>query len=111
MTEIKMLYLQFYIILRAFVDSADAVLYCIELFSLMYVLLLYERALALFESHSITFIVFHFLFHYFSRFVDATFVIIEYDLCYVNHSPLYPENIIQPTVAVSNTVISKSFLF
>ena len=53
-----MLYLQFYILLRAHVDSADAVLYCVELFSLMLVLLLYERAPALFESHFITFIFF-----------------------------------------------------
>ena len=29
---------------------------------------------------------------------------------YVNHSPLYPYNIIQSTLDVSNTVISKSFL-
>ena len=56
----KMLYLQFYILLRALVDSADAVLNCVELFSLMLVLLLYERAPALFESHSITFIVLSF---------------------------------------------------
>ena len=55
-----MLYLQFYILLRAHVDSADAVLYCVELFSLMLVLLLYERAPALFESHCITFIVLSF---------------------------------------------------
>ena len=60
MTVIKMLYLQFYILLRAHVDSADAVLYCVELFSLMLVLLLYERAPALFESHFITFIVLSF---------------------------------------------------
>ena len=56
MTVIKMLYLQFYILLRAHVDSADAVLYCLESFSLMLVFLLYERAPALFESHFITFI-------------------------------------------------------
>ena len=62
MTVIKMLYLQFYILLRAHVDSADAVLYCVELFSLMLVLLLYERAPALFESHCITFIVLAFFF-------------------------------------------------
>ena len=55
-----MLYLQFYILLRAHVDSADAVLYCVELFSLMLVLLLYERAPALIESHFITFIVLSF---------------------------------------------------
>ena len=70
MTEIKMLYLKFYILFRAHVgsifhffqffilNSADAVLYCVELFSLMLVLLLYERAL--FESHFITFIVLSF---------------------------------------------------
>ena len=58
MTVIKILHLQFYILLRAHVDSADAVLYCVELFSLMLVLLLYERAPALFESHFITFITF-----------------------------------------------------
>ena len=57
MTVIKMLYLQFYILLRAHIDSADAMLYCVELFLLMLVLLLYERAPALFESHFITFIV------------------------------------------------------
>ena len=60
MTVIKTLYLQFYIVLRAHVDSADAVLYCVELFSLMLVLLVYERAPALFESHFITFIVLSF---------------------------------------------------
>ena len=55
-----MLYLQFYILFRAHVDSANAMLYCVELFSLMLVLLLYERAPALFESHFITFIVLSF---------------------------------------------------
>ena len=73
MTVIKMLYLQFYILLRAHVDSADAVLYCVELFSLMLVLLLYERAPALFESHFITFIVLPFFsfisFHFSSMFL------------------------------------------
>ena len=66
-----MLYLQFYILLRAHVDSADAVLYCFELFSLMLVLLLYERAPALFESHFITFIVFFSFisFHFSSMFL------------------------------------------
>ena len=67
-----MLYLQFYILLRAHVDSADAVLYCVELFSLMLVLLLYERAPALFESHFITIIVFFFFFisfHFSSMFL------------------------------------------
>ena len=73
MTVIKMLYLQFYILLRAHVDSADAVLYCVELFSRMLVLLLYERAPALFESHFITFIVLPFFsfisFHFSSMFL------------------------------------------
>ena len=32
MTIIKILYLQFYILLRAHIDSADAVLYCVVLF-------------------------------------------------------------------------------
>ena len=67
-----MLYLQFYILLRAHVDSADAVLYCVDLFSLMLVLLLYEGAPALYESHFITFIVFSFFFisfHFSSRFL------------------------------------------
>ena len=67
-----MLYLQFYILLRAHVDSADAVLYCVELF-LLIVLLLYERAPALFESHFITFIVLSFFsfisFHFSSMFL------------------------------------------
>ena len=49
-----MLYMQFYILLRAHEYSADTVLCCVELFSLMLVLLLYERAHALFESHCIT---------------------------------------------------------
>ena len=106
-----MLYLQFYILLRAHVDSADAVLYCVELFSLMLVLLLYERAPALFESHFITFIVMpFFFFHFFSLFIDVSFVIIVFNVNYVNHSPLYPYNIIQSTLDASNTVISKSFL-
>ena len=73
MTVIKMLYLHFYILLRAHVDSADAVLYCVELFSLMLVLLLYERAPALFENHFITFIVLSFFsfisFHFSSMFL------------------------------------------
>ena len=60
MTAIKMLFLQFYILLRAHVDSADAELYCVELFLLTLVLLLYERAPALFESHFIIFIVLSF---------------------------------------------------
>ena len=68
-----MLYLQFYILLRAHVDSADTMLYCVELFSLMLVLLLYESAPALFESHFITFIVLSFFsfisFHFSSMFL------------------------------------------
>ena len=106
----KMLYLQFYILLRAHVDSADAVLYCVELFSLMLVLLLYERAPALFESHFITFIVLLFFFHFFSLFIDVSSVMIVFNANYDKHSPLYPNNIIQSTLDVSNTVISKSFL-
>ena len=109
MTVIKMLYLQFYILLRAHVDSADAVLYCVELFSLMLVLLLYEKASALFESHFITFFC-HFFFHFFLLFIDVSAVIIVLNVNYVNHSPLYPYNILQSTLDVSNTVISKSFL-
>ena len=66
-------------------------LYCVELFSLMLVLLLYERAPALFESHCITFIVLSFFFfHFFSLFIDVSFVIIVFKINYVNHSPLYP---------------------
>ena len=76
MTIIKMLYLQFYMLLRAHVDSSDAVFYCVELFSLMLVLLLYEGAPVLFESHIITFIVLSFFFHFFSLFMYATSVII-----------------------------------
>ena len=57
-----MLYLQFYILLRAHVDSADAVLYCVELFFTYACFLLYERAPALFESHFIAFIVLSFFF-------------------------------------------------
>ena len=110
MTVIKMLYLQFYILLRAHVDSADAVLYCVELFSLMLVLLLYERAPALFESHFITFIVLSFFFfHFFSLFIDVSSVIIVFNVNYVNHSPLYPYNIIQSTLDVSNTVVQSRF--
>ena len=60
MTVIKMLYLQFLILFKTHVDSADAEFYCVELFSLMLVLLLYERAPALFESHFVTFIVLSF---------------------------------------------------
>ena len=106
-----MLFLQFYILLRAHVDSADAELYCVELFSLMLILLLYERAPALLESHFITFIFLSFFFfHFFSLFIDVSSVIIVFNVNYVNHSPLYPYNIIQSTLDVSNTVISKSFL-
>ena len=87
--------MQFYILLRAHVDSADAVLYCVELFSLMLVLLLYERAPALFESHFIIFIGLPFFFiHFFSLFIDVSSVIIVFNVNYVNHSPLYPYNII-----------------
>ena len=70
---------------------------CIVLncFSLMLVLLLYERASALFESHFITFIVLSFFFfHFFSLFIDVSSVIIVFNVNYVNHSPLYPYNII-----------------
>ena len=42
-----------------------AVLYCVELFSLMLVLLVYERAPALLESHVITFIVLSFFLSFF----------------------------------------------
>ena len=77
----------------------------------MLVLLLYERAPALFESHFITFIVLSFFFfHFFSLFIDVSSVIIVFNVNYVNHSPFYPYNIIQSTPDVSNTVISKSFL-
>ena len=76
----------------------------------MLVLLLYERAPALFESHFITFIVLSFFFHFFSLFMDVSSVIIVFNVNYVNHSPLYPYNSIQSTLDVSNTVISKSFL-
>ena len=94
MTVIKMSYLQFYILLRAHVHSADAELYCVELFSLMLVLLLYERAHALFESHFITFIVLSFFFDFFSFFIDVSSVMIVFNINYVNHLPLYPYNII-----------------
>ena len=40
--------------------------------------------------------------------MDAT--IIVFNVNYVNHSLLYPYNIIQSTLDVSNTVIAKSFL-
>ena len=58
-------------------------LYCVEeLFSHMLVLLLYGRALALFGSQLITFIIFHFsLFMFFFLFMDPYFVKTEYDLC------------------------------
>ena len=74
MTVTKMLYFQFYILLQvsAHVDSADAVLYCVELFSLMLVLL-YERALALIESHCITFIVLSFFLSSLSTFHGCYF--------------------------------------
>ena len=62
-------------------NQSDAVLYFVELFSLLLVLLLYERVLVLFESHFIKFIVFHLFLHYFLLFMDATFVLTEYDIC------------------------------
>ena len=52
----------------------------------------------------------HFFFHFFSLFIDVSSVIIVLNVNYVNHSPLYPYNIIQSTLDVSNTVILKSFL-
>ena len=107
MTVIKMLYLQFYILFRAHVDSVDAVLYCVELFSFMLVLLLYERAPALSESHVITFIVLSFFFHFFSLSVDVSSVMILFILIMliIRHC-IY---IKQSTLDVSITVIAKSF--
>ena len=109
MTVIKMLYLQFYILLRAHIDSADAMLYCVELFLLMLVLLLYERAPALFESHFITFIVLSLFLSFLFTFIDVSSVIIVFNVNFVNHSPLYPYNIIQSTLDVSNTVSQSRF--
>ena len=51
-----------------------------------------------------------FFFHFFSLFIDVPSVIIVFNVNYVNHAPLYPYNIIQSTLDVSNAVISKSFL-
>ena len=120
MTEIKMLYLQFYILFRAHVGSiyqifqffilysADAVLYCVELFSLMLVCCCMRgRCLRATLSHLLFC---HFFFHFFSLFMDVSSVIRVFYVSYVNHSPLYPYNILQSTHDVSNTVTSKSFL-
>ena len=49
------------------------------------------------------------VFHFFSLFIDVFSVKIVFYVNYVNHSPLYPYNIIQSTLDVSNTVISKSY--
>ena len=78
----------------------------------MLVLLLYGMALVLFESHLITMIVFHFCLLYLSLFSDVTFVKTGM-ICvkYINHSPLYPYNIMKSTLDLSNTVLSKLFLF
>ena len=76
----------------------------------MFVLLLCERAPALFESHLITFIVLSFFLSFLFFCIGVSSVIRVFYVNYVNHSPLYPYNIIQSTLDASNTVISKSFL-
>ena len=103
----KMLNLQFYILLRTHVDSADAEFYCVELFSLMLVLLLYERAPALFESHFITFIVLSFCFHFFSLIMDVSSFIIVFYINYVNRS-LFILTILYSQLSMSQTLLSQN---
>ena len=79
---IRMLFLQFYILLRAHIDSDDAMLYCVELFSLVLVLLLYERALALFKGHCITFMVLPIFLSYLFTYHGCYFCY-NSDLCYL----------------------------